>query len=57
MWGMWYDRDNVRLTDAGEIVASVKSPEDVYKQIIYMIMRFQITSSYHDGLAQAVMRL
>ena len=49
MWGMWYDEDDVKLTDAGELVASPKSPRDVHNQIVHMIMNFQITSSYHDG--------
>ena len=49
MWGMWYDEDDVKLTDAGELVASSKSPRDVHNQIVHMIMTFQITSAYHDS--------
>ena len=49
MWGMWYDEDDVKLTDAGELVASPRSPGDVHNQIVHMIMTFQITSAYHDS--------
>ena len=49
MWGMWYDEDNVKLTDAGELVASSKFSKEVHNQIVHMIMTFQITSAYHDN--------
>ena len=49
MWGMWYDEDDVKLTDAGELVASARSARDVHNQIVHMIMTFQITSAYHGS--------
>jgi len=50
MWGMWYDEEDVKLTDAGDLVVSSKSSKDVHNQIVHMIMNLQITSAYHDGL-------
>ena len=50
MWGMWYNGDDVTLTDAGNLVRSAKNHRDVHSQIVHMIMNFQITSAYHDGL-------
>jgi len=49
-WGMWYDSGNVTLTDAARLILAAKSPADVHKQIVHMIMTFQITSPYHEGL-------
>ena len=49
-WGMWYDGGNVTLTDAARLILAAKSPADVHKQIVHMIMTFQITSPYHEGL-------
>ena len=50
LWGMWYDGERVTLTDAARLILGAKRPEDVHKQIVHMIMTFQITSSYHEGL-------
>ena len=49
-WGMWYDSGNVTLTDAARLILAAKSPADVHRQIVHMIMTFQITSPYHEGL-------
>ena len=50
LWGMWYDSGRVTLTDAARVILGAKRAEDVHKQIVHMIMTFQITSSYHEGL-------
>lgn len=50
LWGMWYDSGHVTLTDAARLILGARRPEDVHKQIVHMIMTFQITSSYHEGL-------
>lgn len=52
MWGMWYDDEDVKLTDAGELVVSKPAPE-VHNQIVHMIMTFQITSAYHRSIGQS----
>ena len=49
-WGMWYDSGNVTLTDAARLILAARSPADVHRQIVHMIMTFQITSPYHEGL-------
>ena len=49
-WGMWHDHERVTLTDAGKLIVNTKKPTEVHKQIIHMIMTFQITSAYHDEL-------
>ena len=53
MWGMWYDDESVKLTDAGEFVTTTKTPQEVHNQIVHMIMNFQITSAYHESVGQA----
>ena len=50
MWGLWYNDDCVTLTDAGEMIVSTKDPQDIHKQIVHLIMTFQITSAYHKKL-------
>lgn len=49
-WGMWYDDENVTLTDAAKMIISAKDKTYVHKQIVHMIMTFQITSAYHESL-------
>lgn len=46
MWGLWYDEHCVALTPAGRMIVDVDDPETVHKQIVHLIMRFQITSAY-----------
>ncbi len=53
LWGMWYDSGRVTLTDAAKLILGAKRPEDVHKQIVHMIMTFQITSPYHEDLPRA----
>ena len=50
MWGLWYREDCVALTDAGELIASSTDPSQIHKQIVHMMMMFQITSAYHERL-------
>ena len=50
LWGMWYDGGRVTLTDAARMILGAKGPGDEHEQIVRMIMTFQITSSYHEGL-------
>ena len=45
MWGLWYDDKCVTLTSAGEVIVSCNN---VYQQIVRLIMNFQITSSYSE---------
>ncbi len=49
-WGMWYDEENVTLTDAAKMIIGARDKADVHKQIVHMIMTFQITSAYHESL-------
>ena len=49
MWGMWHNSDRVTLTDAARLILAAKSPADAHRQIVHMIMTFQITSSYHEA--------
>ena len=53
LWGMWYDAERVTLTDAARLILGAKRPGDVHKQIVHMIMTFQITSAYHESLPRA----
>ena len=53
LWGMWHDGERVTLTDAGRLIVGAKDPGDAHKQIVHMIMTFQITSAYHEGLPRA----
>ena len=50
LWGRWYDGERVTLTDAARMILGAREPGDEHKQIVHMIMTFQITSSYHEGL-------
>ncbi len=50
MWGMWYDDDSVKMTDGADLIISARDPEIVHKQIVHMIMSFQITGAYHNSL-------
>ena len=52
-WGMWYDGEEVKLTDAARVILDAKRPGDAHRQIVHMIMTFQITSSYHEALRGA----
>lgn len=50
MWGLWYDSECVTLTPAGRMIVEAKNHETVHKQIVHLIMRFQITNAYLDEL-------
>ena len=53
LWGMWYDSERVTLTDAARMILAQRKAGDPHKQIVHMIMTFQITSWYHEGLRRA----
>lgn len=48
MWGLWHNKHCVTLTPAGRLIVDSDDPETVHKQIVHLIMRFQITSAYHE---------
>jgi len=52
MWGLWYDENHVTLTPAGKLIVETKNPETVHKQIVHLIMRFQITNAYLEAQGQ-----
>lgn len=52
-WGMWHDGEEVKLTDAARVILDARRPGDAHRQIVHMIMTFQITSSYHEALRGA----